>query len=192
MLIAFALSVVLVCGLSLLIGRSISKALASMVSAMTRLAGGDVAMAIPGLGRARRDRRNGRRGRGVQEQHDRGRAAARRAAEAEARQARAAQGRHASSSPMQFEGAVGEIVETVSSASTELEASADTLTTDGRALPATRRPRSRRLRKKPPPTCSRWPRPAEELTSSVNEISRQVQESARDGQRGGGPGAEDQ
>ena len=51
MLIAFALSVVLVCGLSFLIGRSISNALASMVSAMTRLAGGDVTMAIPGLGR---------------------------------------------------------------------------------------------------------------------------------------------
>ena len=51
MLIAFALSVVLVCGLSLLIGQSISNALASMVSAMTRLAGGDVRMAIPGLGR---------------------------------------------------------------------------------------------------------------------------------------------
>src|SRR5438105_4278105 len=48
MLIAFALSVVLVCGLSFLIGRSISNALASMVSAMTRLAGGDVRMAIPG------------------------------------------------------------------------------------------------------------------------------------------------
>ena len=51
MLIAFALSVILVCGLSLLIGRSISNALASMVSAMTRLAGGEVGMAIPGLGR---------------------------------------------------------------------------------------------------------------------------------------------
>ena len=51
MLIAFALSVILVCGLSLLIGRSISNALASMVSAMTRLAGGDVRLAIPGLGR---------------------------------------------------------------------------------------------------------------------------------------------
>ena len=51
MLIAFALSVVLVSGLSLLIGRSISKALASMVSAMTRLAGGEFKIAIPGLGR---------------------------------------------------------------------------------------------------------------------------------------------
>ena len=54
MLIAFALSVVLVCGLSLLIGRSISNALASMVSAMTRLAGGDVRMAIPASAAATR------------------------------------------------------------------------------------------------------------------------------------------
>ena len=51
MLIAFALAVVLVCGLSLVIGRSISNALASMVSVMTRLAGGDVKVAIPGVGR---------------------------------------------------------------------------------------------------------------------------------------------
>ena len=42
MLIAFGLAVVIVCGLSLLIGRSISKAIASMVSAMIRLAGGDL------------------------------------------------------------------------------------------------------------------------------------------------------
>src|SRR4051794_4040420 len=48
MLIAFVLSVVLVSGLSLLIGRSISKALVSMVSAMTRLAGGEFKVAIPG------------------------------------------------------------------------------------------------------------------------------------------------
>jgi methyl-accepting chemotaxis protein len=51
MWIAFGLAVFLVFGLSLLIGRSISKAIGSMVAAMTRLAGGDVRTAIPGLGR---------------------------------------------------------------------------------------------------------------------------------------------
>ena len=51
MLIAFSVAFVLVCGLSLLIGRSISGALASMVAAMTKLADGDVKIAIPGLGR---------------------------------------------------------------------------------------------------------------------------------------------
>ena len=56
-----------------------------------------------------------------------------------------------------FEGAVGEIIETVSSAATELEASAGTLTsTANRAQQLTRW--SRRRPRKPPPTCSRWPR----------------------------------
>ena len=100
MLIAFALSVVLVCGLSFLIGRSISNALASMVSAMTRLAGGDVGLAIPGLGR--RDEIGEMAGavevfKNNMIEAERLRAEQR---EAEARQARAAQGRHARSSPM--------------------------------------------------------------------------------------------
>jgi methyl-accepting chemotaxis protein len=51
MLIAFGLAAVLVSGVSLLIGRSISQALSAMVGAMTRLAGGDFAVAIPGRGR---------------------------------------------------------------------------------------------------------------------------------------------
>ena len=58
-----------------------------------------------------------------------------------------------------FEGAVGEIVETVSSAATELEASATTLTrrpNDRRRW----RPPSPRLPRKPPPTCNRYLRPA--------------------------------
>src|SRR6266571_4163935 len=51
MLIALGLAVVVVSGASLLIGRSISKALSAMVRAMTRLAGGDFTFAIPSLGR---------------------------------------------------------------------------------------------------------------------------------------------
>src|SRR6195952_1599029 len=51
MLIAFGLAVVSVFGLWFLIGRSISRALGSMISAMTGLAGGNVKVAIPGLGR---------------------------------------------------------------------------------------------------------------------------------------------
>ena len=58
-----------------------------------------------------------------------------------------------------FETAVGEIVETVSSASTELEASAATLTLDRGARAGTHHDGRGGLRKKPPPTCSRWPRP---------------------------------
>jgi methyl-accepting chemotaxis protein len=77
-----------------------------------------------------------------------------------------------------FEGAVGEIVETVSSASTELEASASTLTsTAGRAqeltimVAAASEEASANVQSVASAT--------EELSSSVNEISRQVQESAR-------------
>ena len=66
--------------------------------------------------------------------------------------------RTATGSPTISKRAVGEIIETVSSASTELEASASTLTVDRRALAAARRRRSPRPRKKPPPTCSRWRR----------------------------------
>ena len=77
-----------------------------------------------------------------------------------------------------FEGAVGEIVETVSSASTELEASAGTLTSTAvrsqelaTMVAAASEEASTNVQSVASAT--------EELTSSVNEISRQVQESAR-------------
>jgi methyl-accepting chemotaxis protein len=77
-----------------------------------------------------------------------------------------------------FEGAVGEIIETVSSASTELEASAATLTkTAERAqevattVAAASEEASTNVQSVASAT--------EEMSSSVNEISRQVQESAR-------------
>jgi methyl-accepting chemotaxis protein len=77
-----------------------------------------------------------------------------------------------------FESAVGEIVETVSSASTELEASASTLTsTAERAeelatmVAAASEEASTNVQSVASAT--------EEMASSVNEISRQVQESAR-------------
>ncbi|GLR85523.1 methyl-accepting chemotaxis protein [Bradyrhizobium iriomotense] len=77
-----------------------------------------------------------------------------------------------------FESAVGEIVETVSSASTELEASASTLTSAASraqdlttAVAAASEEASTNVQSVASAT--------EELSSSVNEISRQVQESAR-------------
>jgi PAS domain S-box-containing protein len=78
----------------------------------------------------------------------------------------------------EFESAVGEIIETVSSASTELEASAGTLTMTAErsqeltvAVAAASEQASTNVQSVASAT--------EELTSSVNEISRQVQESAR-------------
>jgi methyl-accepting chemotaxis protein len=77
-----------------------------------------------------------------------------------------------------FEGAVGEIIETVSSASTELEASASTLTATAvrsqeltTMVAAASEEASTNVQSVASAT--------EELTSSVNEISRQVQASAR-------------
>jgi methyl-accepting chemotaxis protein len=77
-----------------------------------------------------------------------------------------------------FEGAVGEIIETVSSSSTELEASASSLTSTAERsqklatmVAAASEAASANVQSVASAT--------EEMTSSVNEISRQVQESAR-------------
>jgi PAS domain S-box-containing protein len=77
-----------------------------------------------------------------------------------------------------FENAVGEIIETVSSASTELEASAGTLTsTAERAQELTTMVAA--ASEEASTNVQSVASATEELSSSVNEISRQVQESAR-------------
>ena len=77
-----------------------------------------------------------------------------------------------------FEGAVGEIIETVSSASTELEASAGSLTsTAERAQEVTTMVAA--ASEEASSNVQSVAAATEEMASSVNEISRQVQESAR-------------
>jgi aerotaxis receptor len=77
-----------------------------------------------------------------------------------------------------FEGAVGEIIETVSSAATELEASAGTLTsTANRAQELTTMVAA--ASEEASTNVQSVASATEEMSSSVNEISRQVQESAR-------------
>ncbi|NVN87031.1 MAG: methyl-accepting chemotaxis protein [Rhodopseudomonas sp.] len=77
-----------------------------------------------------------------------------------------------------FESAVGEIVETVSSASTELEASAGTLTkTSERSQQRTTMVAT--ASEEASTNVQSVASATEEMASSVNEISRQVQESAR-------------
>src|SRR6266571_1505686 len=71
----------------------------------------------------------------------------------------------------QFEGAVSEIVETVSSASTELEASASTLTATAE--------RSQELTTMVAAASEEAATNVQSVASSITEISRQVQESAR-------------
>ena len=87
-------------------------------------------------------------------------------------------GRRVDAITRSFEAMIGEIVETVSSAATELQASAGTLTTTAdrskqltTAVAAASEEASANVQSVASAT--------EELTSSVNEISRQVQESAR-------------
>jgi methyl-accepting chemotaxis protein len=77
-----------------------------------------------------------------------------------------------------FEGAVGEIIQTVSSAATEMEASANSLTTTAertQKLSTTVAAAAEEASASVQSVASA----SEELTSSVNEISRQVQASAR-------------
>jgi methyl-accepting chemotaxis protein len=78
----------------------------------------------------------------------------------------------------EFEGAIGEIVDTVSSASEELEASATSLTSTAersQSLATTVAAASEEASTNVSSVASA----TEEMSSSVNEISRQVQESAR-------------
>jgi methyl-accepting chemotaxis protein len=177
MLVAFVLALIVVSGASLWIGRSISTAILTMVRAMTRLAKGDQAVAIPGVGR--KDEIGEMAGAVEVFKVNMIESDRLRAEQAEIEQ-RQAQQRKADMSRLadNFEAAIGEIVETVSSASTELEASASTLasTADrGQQLATTVASASEEATTNVQSVASA----TEELSSSVNEISRQVQESAR-------------
>jgi methyl-accepting chemotaxis protein len=160
------------------IGRSISKPLSAMRVAMMELANGNFAIVLPGLGRADEI---GEIAQSVETFKVNAEQKARDEAEAKISQDRAvAELRKADMHKLAdaFEGAVGEIIDTVSSAATELEASANTLTTAAE--------RSQRLAtmvaaasEEASTNVQSVASASEEMTSSVNEISRQVQESAR-------------
>jgi methyl-accepting chemotaxis protein len=177
MLIAFGLAVVVVCGTSLLIGRSISSALSAMVRAMTRLAKGEFTVAIPGIGRSDEI---GEMAGAVEVFKNNMIEAERLRAEQSEVEERRVQLRKADMNKManDFEVAVGEIIETVSSASTELEASATMLSSTaerGQELATMVAAASEEASTNVQSVASA----TEEMSSSVNEISRQVQESAR-------------
>ena len=177
MLIALGLAVVLVSGVSFLIGRAVSKALSAMVQAMTVLARGDLSVAIPGLGRTDEI---GEMAGAVQVFKTSMIETERLRAEQLEMEQRQLQQRKADMHDLadKFEGAVGEIVEMVSSAATELEASANTLTTTAEksqelatAVATASEEASTNVQS--------VAASSEEMTKSVNEISRQVQESSR-------------
>ena len=177
MLVALGLALVIVCAASFSIGHSISEAILQMVQAMTRLAKGESAIAIPGVGRADEI---GEMASAVEIfktnmiEAERLREEQSGVEQRQKRQRQADMNRLADA----FDAAVGEIVETVSSASTELEASASTLTrTAERAqqVTATVAAASEEASTNVQSVSSA----TEQMASSVNEISRQVQASAR-------------
>jgi methyl-accepting chemotaxis protein len=164
--------------LGLLIARGIILPLAGVTSGMKELAGGNFGVVLPGL--ERKDE-VGDMAQAVEGFKVKAEEKARDEAEAKIRQDEVVvRQREAEMQKLadSFEAAVGEIVETVSSASTELEASASTLTpTAERAqevatmVGAASEEASTNVQSVASAT--------EEMASSVNEISRQVQESAR-------------
>jgi methyl-accepting chemotaxis protein len=157
---------------------TIARPIRALTVAMDKLAGGDFSVVLPGLGR--KDEVGGvaaavEKFKIVSEQK------AREEAEAKIRQDQvAAAQRKAEMHKLAngFEAAVGEIVDTVSSAATELEASASTLTsTAERAQGLTTMVAA--ASEEASTNVQSVASATEELSSSITEISRQVQESAR-------------
>ena len=164
--------------IAFLIARGIIGPLSGLTSGMKELAGGNFDVVLPGLGRKDEV---GDMAQAVETFKVKAEEKARTEAEAKATQDQmAARQRRADMIRLadDFESAVGEIIETVSSASTELEASAGTLTstaerTRGLAMNVAQASEETSVNVKSVASA------AEELSSSVSEISRQVQESAR-------------
>jgi methyl-accepting chemotaxis protein len=171
-------SLVLGIALAWLIGRAISKPVVGLCAGMRELAEGNFQIVLPGLGRGDEV---GDMAQAVETFKVKAEQKARDEADAKIKQDQiAAQQRKAVMTRLadEFEAAVGEIVETVSSASNELEASAGTLTSTAE--------RSQQLTtmvaaasEEASTNVQSVASATEELSSSINEISRQVQESAR-------------
>jgi methyl-accepting chemotaxis protein len=162
---------------SIFVARSVTGPLRRMTAAMNDLASGNLAVEVPGVGRGDEV---GEMAKAVE--IFKSNAVARQSLEIEQRAAetRAVASRKSDMNKMadDFEAAVGRIVETVSSASGQLEVSAGTLTATAEraqelttAVAAASEEASTNVQSVASAT--------EEMASSVTEISRQVQESAR-------------
>ncbi|WP_166297779.1 methyl-accepting chemotaxis protein [Bradyrhizobium sp. 2S1] len=178
MLLAIILGAAIVVGVgvSFLMIRDVSAGIASTVSPMQALGRGDLTAVVPHQGEkteigAMADTLQ------VFKEALVAKKAADEAASADA-EAKIERGRRVDTITRNFEQMIGEIVQTVSSASTELEASAGTLSSTARrsqelttSVAAASEEASTNVQSVASAT--------EELSSSVTEISRQVQESAR-------------
>ncbi|MBW7964381.1 methyl-accepting chemotaxis protein [Bradyrhizobium sp. BR 10261] len=174
---AGGLAVVFSVIVAFLIARSIVGPLTSMTRAMGRLAGGDLAVDIPSRGKTDEI---GDMAKAIQVFKDSMIDTERLRHEQAESEARQAQDRKKDMVRLadQFEQAIGEIVDTVSSASSELEASAGTLTTTAtRAQDLSTEVAS--ASQEASANVQAVASATEELSSSVSEIARQVQDSAR-------------
>jgi methyl-accepting chemotaxis protein len=180
----FATIVFVVIGAAVAIGSmvfvffGIARPLVALVDSMKKLGEGDFSVVLPGLGR--KDEIGAMAG-AVEQFKMKAEERARAEAEAKAEQDRAAAAKRKADMVKladEFESAVGEIVQTVSSASTELEASATTLTKTAETtqqLSTTVAAASEEASVNVQSVASA----TEELVASVTEIGRQVQESSR-------------
>ncbi|WGR94082.1 methyl-accepting chemotaxis protein [Bradyrhizobium sp. ISRA435] len=162
--------------IALLTARAIATPIQRMTAAMGKLAGGDTSLVVPGVERVDEI---GEMAGAVQIFKDSMIEADRLRAEQTQSEARAAAQRKADMHALagQFENAVGEIIETLSSSSTELEAAANTLTKTAentQELSTMVSAASEEASANVQSVASA----SEEMSASVNEISRQVQEAA--------------
>ncbi|WP_208639276.1 methyl-accepting chemotaxis protein [Bradyrhizobium forestalis] len=173
-----ALAMLVLVGSWLMSFLTIARPIRALTVTMDKLAGGDFSVVLPGLGR--KDEVGGvaaavEKFKIVSEQK------AREEAEAKIRQDQIAAAQRKTEMHKladSFEAAIGEIIDTVSSAATELEASASTLTSTaarGQELTTMVAAASEEASTNVQSVASA----TEELSSSITEISRQVQESAR-------------
>jgi methyl-accepting chemotaxis protein len=154
--------------LAWLIGRGISKPVTGMSAAMSAIAGGDKSVEIPGVGRKDEV---GQMADTLQVFKNSLIETERLRLEQEQQKVRAEADRKADMRKLadEFQAAVGNIVETVSSASTELEAAASTLTQT--AVAAASEEASTNV--------NSVASASEQLAGSVSEIARQVKESSK-------------
>ncbi|MGM4906436.1 methyl-accepting chemotaxis protein [Tardiphaga sp. 866_E4_N2_1] len=169
------ISAVLGIGIGIYLVRDVSSGIASIVKPMQALGQGDLTAIVPHQGMKTEI---GTMGDALQifKQALIDKRTADEAAATDA-EAKIERGRRVDSITREFETMIGEIVETVSSASTELEASASTLTATAersQELTTTVAAASEEASTNVQSVASA----TEEMASSVNEISRQVQESA--------------
>jgi methyl-accepting chemotaxis protein len=175
-LTSLLLTMIVGIGAAILLVRDVAAGIKSIVGPMQALSGGDLTAEVPHQGE---NTEIGTMANALQVFKD-ALVAKKSADEAAARDAEAKieRGRRVDGITRDFESMIGDIVDIVSSASTQLEASAGTLTATAA--------RSRELTtvvvaasEEASTNVQSVASATEEMTSSINEISRQVQESAR-------------